>query len=90
MTISMRSGMPGTRICGPEKDAVLEHEQSKNLAQRFVANGQHEKADQLHRQHHGQRQNRDGPAEIEGGADAVATARAKMTAKAPITRVELT
>ena len=61
MTISISSGMPGTRICAPRKDAVLQHEQAENLADSLVPDGQHQKADQLHRQHHGQREHDDVP-----------------------------
>ena len=70
MTISSRRGMPGTRIWAPRK-MPFEHEKPEDLAQRLVTDREHEKADQLHRQHHGQRQHRDRPAEIEGRADAV-------------------
>src|ERR1700722_12899204 len=54
-----------------EKDAVLQDKKTKDLAQRFMPHRKHEKADELHRQHHGQSGHDDCAGEIERDADAI-------------------
>ena len=71
MTISIRSGIPGTRICAPRKTPFSEHKKAEDLAQRFMPHRKHEKADELHRQHDGESEHDDRAGEIERDADAI-------------------
>ena len=63
--------MPGTRICAPEEHSVFQHEEAENLTDGLMPNGKHQEADELHRQHDGEREDRDRSREVEGRPDAV-------------------
>ena len=54
-----------------EKHPVLQHEEAENLADSLVPDGQHQKADQLHRQHHGQREDDNRSGKIKRRPDAI-------------------
>ena len=43
-----------------QKDAVLEHQETEDLTDGFMSHGEHQKADQLHRQHDRKREHRNG------------------------------
>ena len=71
MTISMQERHSRNKDLRAEKDAVLEYEKTKDLAQGFMPHRKHEKADELHRQHDGQGEHDDCSGKIERDADAI-------------------
>ncbi len=66
-----------------EKDAVLQHEKTKNLAQRLMPHRKHKKADELHRQHHRQGEHHDRSRETERDADAIGDGEGKDDGESP-------
>ena len=73
-----------------EEDAVLQHQQAEDLAHRLVPHRQHQEADQLHRQHDGERQHGHRAGKPERLADVRGDdQREDRPRSAPITSAEL-